>query len=99
MDPVPLVENKIDDGQRIIDRLEEEGVVVRAAAWLKRVDLDRWSLYIATPLVDEKGTLEAYRRLNPALRSLGDDCPARPSRPGRSFRQAGPSAARISRSI
>src|SRR5205823_7021215 len=30
-------------------------------------------LYIATPSVEEKGTLEAYRQLTPVLRSLGDD--------------------------
>ncbi|MBI1918690.1 MAG: hypothetical protein HYS12_28685 [Planctomycetes bacterium] len=73
MDPVPLVENKLDDGQRLLDRLGEEGVIVRAACWVKPFEEDRWSLYIATPSVDEKGTLEAYRQVNPVLRSLGDD--------------------------
>lgn len=73
MDTVTLVENQIDDGQRLLDRLGEQGVVVRAACWVKPVEEDRWSLYIATPSVDEKGTLEAYRQLIPVLRSLGDD--------------------------
>jgi hypothetical protein len=73
MDTVALVENQIDAGQRLLDRLGEAGVLVRAACWVKPVEEDRWSLYIATPRVDEKGQLEAYRQLTPALRSLGDD--------------------------
>jgi hypothetical protein len=73
MDTVTLVADQIDEGQRLLDRLDEEGFVVRAACWVKPVEEDRWSLYIATPAVDEKGdTLPAYRRLIPVLRSLGD---------------------------
>jgi hypothetical protein len=73
MDSVPLVENKIDAGRRLLDRLGEKGIVVRAACWVKPVDRDRWSLYIATPSVKERDTLPAYRQINPVLRSLGDD--------------------------
>lgn len=73
MDTVALLENPIDDGQRLLDRLGEEGFVVRAACWVKPFQEDRWTLYIATPGVDEKGTLEAYRQLIPVLRSLGTD--------------------------
>jgi hypothetical protein len=72
MDTVALVENQIDAGQYLLDRLQEEGLVVRAACWVKPVNEDRWTLYIATPSVDEKGTLETYRQISPALRSLGD---------------------------
>jgi hypothetical protein len=71
MDTVTLVENKIDDGWRLLDRLAEEGVVIRAACWLKPVEEDRWSLYIATPVMDEKGPLGAYGQLTSVLRSLG----------------------------
>src|SRR5262249_19068974 len=49
MDPVPLVEYKIDAGWRLLNRLEEQGVVARAACWVRPFDRDRWSLYIATP--------------------------------------------------
>jgi hypothetical protein len=72
MDTVTLVDNKIDDGQRLLDRLGEEGFVVRAACGVKSVEDDRWMLYIATPVRDEKGPLEAYRPVVDALRSLGD---------------------------
>jgi hypothetical protein len=73
MDTVALVANQIDDGRRLLDRLGEKGFVVRAACWVKPFEKDRWLLYIATPSVDEKGKLEAYRQLTPVLRSLGDD--------------------------
>jgi hypothetical protein len=56
----------------LLDLLGEEGIVVRAACWVKPIDRDRWMLYIATPNMDEKGPLEAYRQLTPALRSLGN---------------------------
>jgi hypothetical protein len=72
MDTVTLVDAQIDDGQRLLDRLTEEGIVVRAACWVNPVEEDRWSLYIATPAVDEKGATEAYRQVYRVLRSLGD---------------------------
>ncbi len=73
MDTVRLVENQIDEGQWLLDQLEKGGIVVRAACWLKPVAEDRWSLYIATPIVDDMGPLGAYRQVTPALRSLGYD--------------------------
>ena len=71
MDTVTLVENQIDDGQRLVGGLKKEGIVVGAACWVKPVDEDRWSLYIATPIVDEEGPLAAYRKVFRVLRSLG----------------------------
>src|SRR5437660_1705732 len=73
MDTVALVENQIDNGRKLLTELNKEGFIVRAACWVKPFDEDRWTLYIATPSVDEKGTLEAYRKLNSVLRSVGDD--------------------------
>jgi hypothetical protein len=72
MDTSTLVDAQIDDGQRLLDRLGDEGFVVRAAGWVKPIDEDRWSLYIVTPAVDQLGPLEAYRRVLRALRSLDD---------------------------
>jgi hypothetical protein len=73
MDTVTLVENQIDEGQWLIDQLQQDGVIIRAACWIKPVEEDRWSLYLATPIVDERGPLEAYRQVIPTLRALGDD--------------------------
>jgi hypothetical protein len=71
MDQDTLVEMLKDDGQRLIDRLIEEGVGVSGACWLKEAENGLWFLYIATPLVDEGGaTLAAYRRVNAVQRNL-----------------------------
>ncbi len=72
MDTVTLVDSQIDDGQVLLDRLGDEGFVVRVACWLKPVDPDRWSLYIASPVVDEKGKFEGYRKVGGVMRSLGE---------------------------
>ena len=72
MDTIALVEGQVDDGQRLLDRLGDEAFPVAAACWVKPADEDRWSLYIATPSVDDDGALSAYGRLNRVLQTLGD---------------------------
>ena len=57
MDTITLVENQIDDGQRLLDRLGEESFAIRAAGWVKPVDEDRWSLYIVTSEIDVRLSL------------------------------------------
>jgi len=74
MDTVTLVDEQIDDGYRLLDQLAEEGFIVRVACWVKPVDEDRWTLYIASPAVDEKGPLDAYGKLGHATRSLTNTC-------------------------
>jgi hypothetical protein len=71
MDTVPLVEGQIDDGWSLLTELDRRGFIVRAACWIKPIDEDRWSLYIATPAVDEQGALSAYGEVLRVLRSLG----------------------------
>jgi hypothetical protein len=72
MDTVTLVDEQISDGERLLDRLRQEGIAVRAAGWVKPADEERWSLLVATPLVDEKGPIGAYREVYRVLRSLED---------------------------
>ena len=70
MDTITLVENQIDDGERLLERLGEHGIAVRAAGWAKPAGDDRWFFYIATPLVDEQGPLAAYKEVYRVLRSM-----------------------------
>lgn len=72
MDTITLVNELVDDGQRLIDRLNEEDIPTVIACWVKPVEEDRWSLCIATPLVDERGAAKAYREVYRVLRSLGN---------------------------
>jgi hypothetical protein len=71
MDQGTLVEDQIEGGRRILERLATEGVPVTAAGWLKESDTGEWFLYLATPLVGEDGAKRpAYRRVNAALRPM-----------------------------
>ncbi|MBS0266132.1 MAG: hypothetical protein JSS02_29655 [Planctomycetes bacterium] len=75
MDTITLVENQIDDGQRLLDRLAQPDshFPVLVAAWVKPESDDEespWTLYIASPLVDEGGPAAAYREVNRARRSI-----------------------------
>jgi hypothetical protein len=66
-----LVEMQMSEGQRLIDRLNQEGIEVTAAAWVKESDSGDWYLYLATPLVSENdGTLPAYRCVNSVFREM-----------------------------
>jgi hypothetical protein len=71
MDTITLVNDQIDDGQSLLARLARENIPVRVACWVKPVEEDRWSLYIATPLVEEKGPIGAYREVCRVMRLLG----------------------------
>jgi hypothetical protein len=71
MDPVALVEDQIEDGWSLLRRLEEREFIWRAACWVKPIDKHRWSLYIATPVVDQKGLREAYSEVIDVVRSMG----------------------------
>jgi hypothetical protein len=72
MDTVTLVGNQVDDGWRLLQRLQQEQIPILAASWVKPGDEDRWSLYLATPLVDRVGSLNAYREVYGIIRSLED---------------------------
>jgi hypothetical protein len=71
MDQAALVEMQIQDGQRLIERLAQEGVAVTAAGWVKESESGLWFLYLATPLVGDDGaTRPAYRRVNTLIRAM-----------------------------
>ena len=61
---------QIDSGRKVIERLMQNGLPIQAAAWVK--ESSRWDgyLWLVTPLVKEDGdTMPAYRRLLAVLRS------------------------------
>jgi len=72
LNTITLVDELIDDGWKLIDRLIEENIPLIMACWVKPVENDRWSLCIATPLLDEKGAARAYREVYRVLGSLGN---------------------------
>ena len=69
-----LVETQLKEGQRLIDRLTQEGVAVTAAAWVKESESGDWYLYLATPLVAEDGGKRpAYHRVNMVIREMQNE--------------------------
>lgn len=79
MDPRPLVSEQLEDGKRLMARLREEGVPVTVAFWNQPDEGARWSLCIATPLVDRDGPLAAYGEVLRVKRSLGPELTLGPS--------------------
>src|SRR6266852_3177376 len=66
-----LVDMQLKEGQRLIDRLAQEGVAVTAAAWVKESESGDWYLYLATPLVgDGGGKRAAYHCVNEVIREM-----------------------------
>jgi hypothetical protein len=74
MDTIMLVAEQIDEGQSLLARLARENIPIRAAGWVKPAEEDRWSLYLATPLVEGKGPTGAYREILRVIRQLGLHC-------------------------
>jgi hypothetical protein len=70
MDTDTLVENRIEDGRRLIENLPQHGFEVSAAFWLKASEDGKWSFYIISPVVDRDGLTKAYRQLHPRVRTM-----------------------------
>jgi hypothetical protein len=70
MDTESLVENLIDDGQKLFEYLPQNGFTVAVAFWLKASEDGRWYFYLVSPVVDADGLPKAYRRLHTLIRRM-----------------------------
>jgi hypothetical protein len=70
MDTYEVVDFQIDSGHRLITRLVQDWFEVTAAFWMRTAEEGYWSLYIATPLVEQKGLAEAYGLLQASIQQL-----------------------------
>jgi hypothetical protein len=68
----PLVDDRVEAGRALIRTLDESGVEVVAAFWEFSEARGDWRLFIATPLIDSVGGLEAYRQVLSHLDVQGD---------------------------
>ncbi len=55
-----MVEPKIADGKRLLQRLDKRGVDIRAAFWLLDKESDEWRLVLASPQVGRLGPGAVY---------------------------------------
>jgi len=74
-----LVGSDIEIGRRIIGALTRAKIPVTVSLWAFVPQLQEWQFMIATPLVDTKGPLAAYREVNKSLEKEGvfEDAPLR----------------------
>jgi hypothetical protein len=70
MDQGPLVDERLGDGWRLVERLVRDGFGVTAAGWLKDCEDGRWYLYIASPFRDQEGGGKAYRHVQSIIRQM-----------------------------
>jgi hypothetical protein len=70
MDTDTLVENVIDDGQRLVEDFLLHGFEVAAAFWLKASEDGKWYFYVVSPVVDAEGIAKAYRLLHSVVRAM-----------------------------
>jgi hypothetical protein len=67
-----LVDDQIDDGQRIIDQFLADGLDVSVAFWVKPDNRKLWSLYIASPGFNDKERVEADRAVYDSFSKVSD---------------------------
>ncbi len=70
MDKKTLVNTDIKDGQKLVRELENQGLPISAAMWLKRADEGTWRLYISTPDVEAHGPIAVYNLVDKIIRKV-----------------------------
>ena len=70
MDQIALVERQIEDGQKLVEQLAVSGLPVCTAFWVNATEASQWYLYIVSPVVDERGLTEAYRRVQAIMSQM-----------------------------
>ena len=68
-----LVENDIEFGARLVEKLESHRFPLTAAFWLYLDDIDEWRLFIVSPLVSERGPRLAHTQVTQSLYDLAYD--------------------------
>ena len=78
MDTDLLVDNKIEDGEKLIRQLIRDQFEVTVAFWVKRTEEGLWHFYIASSSVATEKLNEAYRIVYAALEKI-PGCSVSPS--------------------
>lgn len=65
-----LSEKLIDEGARIVEKLDASGVHVTAALWILYPDIQAWKLALSLPVVAREGPKRGYRLVQRAIADL-----------------------------
>jgi hypothetical protein len=71
VDTTTLVKDLIDEGQKVIDALLQDGFEATAAFWLKNAEDGLWRFYVVSPIVETESPAAGYLRLHTTIRRLG----------------------------
>ncbi len=74
MDTELLVDDRIDDGRKLIAELVRDGFDVTAAFWIKTSEEGLWRLYIVSKAVDTAKIGQAYLPVYACLSRIPDPC-------------------------
>ena len=78
MDNVALVSFDIQNGQEVIDALDQDGKNPNVALWAKLPEYEDWRLVIASDHLSQSGSLYGYRQINDAMDKAGISVRRRP---------------------
>ncbi len=70
MDTAVLVDNRIDDGRKLVSQLLSDGFEVTAAFWVRTREERLWFFYIASPSVSPEKIGDSYRVVYESMRKI-----------------------------
>jgi hypothetical protein len=79
MDQATLVSFDIENGERVIQALDDDGKSPDVALWAKIPDYEDWRLVIASQHLDQRSELSGYTEINAALKKAGIPMHRRPT--------------------
>ncbi len=62
-----LVEQEIEDGRKLLERLDTRRFPVSAALWTYSPETNRWRFVIVSSIADTQGPIKGYTRIQKAL--------------------------------
>lgn len=65
-----LVNQEIEEGQKLIDALNKESISVHSALWLYAPEPETWHLMLALPVYDHQGSLKTYEKILSVFRQV-----------------------------
>ncbi|HRE39973.1 MAG TPA: hypothetical protein PLG90_01475 [Ignavibacteria bacterium] len=64
MDKTILVNNIINEGKTLLEKLKKDNIKVHDALWVLDEESNKWRLILSSPFVNEKGPLAFQKLLN-----------------------------------
>ncbi|MGH9590901.1 MAG: hypothetical protein ACRD25_10915 [Terracidiphilus sp.] len=71
MAPPALVNFDIENGQKAVEALDDDGKAPKVALWAKLPDYESWRLILASDLLDQASQLTGYTQIGEAMEKAG----------------------------